>query len=178
MRADRSDPQRELPPPRIGSSTITIRGRSLSLLTYCVVASATALLATALVGLSGEALAWALVNDSLQVDRPNNQLDAKFTLSAVLIAPVIETALIWALVAVLGKIIADSRLLIGAVSFICGLLHAPHPITMAVGTAAFIVYTYSFMIWSRQRFVLGFISAAVPHALANGALILLHAMTE
>ena len=99
---------------------------------------------------------------------PSNGSSFREVLGAVLLAPVVETALLALGVSLLSRLFDRPILVAGASAAIWGLLHGIFGTLWFFGTVwSFFVFSCAFLAWRGHSFRAGFVAAAIPHALVN-----------
>lgn len=89
-------------------------------------------------------------------------------LGSGLVAPVVETLLLAALVSLLQRSIRSPVLIATVSAIVWGSLHALVEVFWFFGTVwSFFVFTCAYLAWRRDSFRSAFIAACVPHILIN-----------
>jgi hypothetical protein len=95
-------------------------------------------------------------------------ISGRTIISAVVIGPVIETAVLCLVLTVLSRYLKGSILVASISAVIWGFMHGLFGVLWFFGTVwSFFVFPCAFLAWRRQSIRAAFIAAAVPRALVN-----------
>ena len=142
-------------------------------LTHGVVAGAiTAELSTAVVYLLVAVLKAAGVNMDALPSR-DLELGMPLAVAGVFVAPVVETLVLAAVIALLGRTSSSPLFVAACAGALAGLAHGPNPVAMAGTASAFFVFSCCFMAWRARGLGAGLLAAGVPHAVSNAIVLLL-----
>ena len=117
---------------------------------------------------------WLTGIDFQDLSGTQRRADAGTILSAVVLAPVLETFLLSAGAAVLRRASRSAMFVATCSGLVWGAVHAlDGPVRMVFAGWAFFVFTHAYLTFSRCEYWPGFFAAAAPHATLNGVLMLL-----
>lgn len=106
--------------------------------------------------------------DLSAISPPDRDPSWGFLLSSVLVAPVVETALLSLVIGLIHLITTNHVVVAGTSAFLWGTLHGTRGLLWFFGTAwSFFVFSSAYLVWKQHSYRAGFVAAALPHALVN-----------
>ena len=135
--------------------------------TYCLLAAAIALFGSLI--LIGFFLLW---NNAFSVFPSMAMFPEQPTIATIfgnlVFAPIVETALMIALLELLVRVRLSKLASIGLSALLWGFLHGTlSPMRFAGSIWSFFVFGYSYFLWSRRDRKSGFWAASLPHTIVN-----------
>lgn len=145
-----------------------------SFIWYCVLAWHVALLPTIALVLAAHALVASAGADVESLQKPAREIAARSVWITLVVAPLIETAVLALVVTLLARWIRNANLVAAISALAWAGLHATfHPLWFFGVVWSFFVFSRGYLAWRPVSYKHAFGAAAVPHALVNASALLL-----
>ena len=168
--ADGAGPKASPAPGRI-AGFLPARG---SFTWYCVLAWHAALIPTILILLAAHALFASAGADVETLQKPAREIAQRSVWITLIVAPLVETAVLALLVSALARFIANPNVVAAICALAWGGLHATfYPLWFFGVVWSFFVFSRGYLAWRPVSYKHAFGAAAVPHALVNSSALLL-----
>jgi hypothetical protein len=141
---------------------------------YCVVAWHVALIPTILILLAAHAVFSAAGADVDALQKPAREIAQRSVWITLLVAPLVETAVLALLVTGLARFIRNPNVVAAISALAWGGLHATfYPMWFFGVVWSFFVFSRGYLAWRPVSYKHAFGAAAVPHALVNASAMLM-----